>query len=80
MGGSPGINKLANVLSSRMKMESGSPLVLDFGEIQANGSLLTNTFPVPLPKGDYTVCRCLTLGAEGGHLADTAAPGSAGGG
>lgn len=52
-----GTNKLANVLKKRMEKETESPLVLDFGEIQSNGSLLTNTFPVPIPKGDYTVCR-----------------------
>ena len=79
-GGNPGINMLANVLSGRMKKESESPLVLDFGEIQANGSLLTNTFPVPVPKGDYTVCRHLTLGEEGTRLADTARPGTTGDG
>lgn len=55
--GHPGTSKLASVLSQRMKRENESPLVLDFGEIQGNGSLLTNTFPVPIPKGDYTVCR-----------------------
>lgn len=52
-----GTNKLANVLAERMKRESESPLSLDFGEIQANGSLTTNTFPVPIPKGQYSVCR-----------------------
>lgn len=49
--GNPGINKLANVLSQRMKAENRSPLILDFGEIQGDGSLRTDTFPVPLPKG-----------------------------
>ena len=52
-----GTNKLANVLSSRMQRENDTSLCLDFGEIQANGSLKTNTFPVPIPKGDYTICR-----------------------
>lgn len=55
--GHPGTSKLASVLSQRMKRENESPLLLDFGEIQANGSLVTNTFPVPIPKGDYSVCR-----------------------
>lgn len=69
--GRPGTSKLASVLSSRMKKENESPLVLDFGEIQTNGSLLTNTFPVPIPKGDYSVCRhvgslSFTI-SEGGH-------------
>ena len=55
--GHPGTSKLAAVLSQRMKKENESPLILDFGEIQANYSLVTNTFPVPIPKGDYSVCR-----------------------
>ena len=66
-----GTGKLAAVLSRRMNKENESPLVLDFGEIQANGSLVTNTFPVPIPKGDYSVCRGLTLGRTGGKLAET---------
>lgn len=69
--GHPGTSKLASVLSQRMKSENESPLVLDFGEIQANYSLITNTFPVPIPKGDYSVCRhvgslSFTI-SEGGH-------------
>ncbi len=69
--GHPGASKLADVLSKRMKRESESPLVLDFGEIQANDSLVTNTFPVPIPKGEYSVCRhvgslSFTI-SEGGH-------------
>lgn len=55
--GHPGTSKLASVLSRRMKKENESPLVLDFGEIRENGSLVTNTFPVPIPKGDYSICR-----------------------
>lgn len=69
--GHSGISKLASVMSERIKRENESPLVLDFGEIQANGSLVTNTFPVPIPKGDYSVCRhvgslSFTI-LEGGH-------------
>lgn len=60
--GNPGANKLANVLSERMKREGEAPLVLDFGEILLDGSLVTNTFPVPVPKGDYSVLRGLTFG------------------
>ena len=52
-----GTNKLANVLCDRMKREGETPLCLDFGEIQANGSLTTNTFPVSIPKGEYSICR-----------------------
>lgn len=52
--GHPGTAKLAQVLDKRTSQKTESPLTLDFGEIQANGSLKTNTFPVPIPKGDYT--------------------------
>lgn len=69
--GNPGTNKLANVLSQRMKQEGESPLVLDFGEIQGNGSLVTNTFPVPIPKGQYSVCRSVTYGTAGSYLTST---------
>lgn len=73
-----GTNRLANVLSKRMKKECESPLILDFGEIQPNGSLVTNTFPVPIPKGDYSVCRhvgglsfAISEGEHAGHEGQT---------
>lgn len=69
---SGGTNRLANVLSQRMKKENESPLALDFGEIQKNGSLMTNTFPAPVPKEEYSVCRLLTLGNTGDQLTATA--------
>lgn len=69
--GNPGTNQLANVLATRMKDENNSPFSLDFGEIGADGSLTTNTFPVSIPKGAYSVLRQLTLGAVGAWLTDT---------
>lgn len=66
-----GVNKLANVLSRRMEKEKESPLCLDFGEIQENGSLLTHTFPIPIPKGQYSILRSLTLGKTGECLTCT---------
>ncbi len=77
--GNPGTNKLANVLAGRMKKECENPLVLDFGEIQVNGSLITNTFPVPIPKGDYSVLRQLTLGLTDEKLTVTKNDGAHGG-
>lgn len=69
-----GANKFAQVMIGRMKEESAGPLVLDFGSINGNYSLTTNTFPVEIPKGDYSVCRHIsgmslgiTGGAHGGH-------------
>lgn len=66
-----GTNKLANVLTGRMKKENAAPLVLDFGEIQEDGSLVTNTFPQPVPKGDYSILRQLTLGGIGEMFTST---------
>ena len=69
-----GTNKLANVLSDRMRRENDTSLCLDFGEIQGNGCLITNTFPVAIPKGQYSVCRHVgglsfttSGGKHGGH-------------
>ena len=68
-----GMNKLARVLHNRMKDERGahSSLVLDFGEIQKDYSLLTNTYPIPIPKADYLVLEDLTLGETGTKLTTT---------
>lgn len=58
--GNPGINKLGKVLQQRMRETNASPLILDFGVIQQDYSLLTNTYPIPIPKTDYLVCRDVT--------------------
>lgn len=58
--GNAGMNKFANLLGGMMKEVSDQPLVLDFGIINADYSLQTNTFPVPIPKHEYSVCRCIT--------------------
>ena len=55
--GHPGTAKLAQVLDKRTAQKPATPLTLDFGENQANGRMKTNTFPVPFPKVDYTICR-----------------------
>lgn len=68
-----GLNHLARVLHGRMQNErqAYSDLVLDFGVIQKDYSLLTNTYPIPIPKTDYLVLRQLTLGPTGNILAKT---------
>lgn len=66
--GNPGTSKLGKILSDRMAKQNASPLILDFGSIEADYSLKTNTFPVPIPRSDYTVCRHvggLVLGTTG---------------
>lgn len=69
----PGMNKLANVLSKRMKDEAQYSIEVpfDFGIIQSDMSLLTDTYSEPIPKGEYLLCRHLTLGAKDHILAKT---------
>ena len=75
-----GMSKMAGVLSERMKAENQSSLVLDFGGINSDMSLTTNTFPVAIPKGGYMLCRHLgglslsiSGGEHGGHESGTGA-------
>lgn len=65
-----GIEELAAILDRRIREGAYQPQILDFAEIQPDGSLLTNTFPVPVPKTGYRICRQLSLGDTGGYLAD----------
>lgn len=76
-----GINKLAQVMQQRMKknQDANGALILDFGTIQSDMSLKTNTFAVPIPQKDYHVTRQLTLGKTGGYLTDTGTQGTHGG-
>jgi hypothetical protein len=76
-----GLNKLAQVMQERMNRNqtANSALVLDFGTIQADMSLKTNTFSIPIPQADYHVCRQLTLGPTGSLLTETKTPGKHGG-
>lgn len=58
--GNNGTNAFARVLAQRMQKESATSLVLDFGSIGADYSLVTNTFPIPIPAADYLVCRLVS--------------------
>ena len=73
MDSSTGANRLGQTIAKRIvkHMEGESSLVLDFGEIKDDESLVTNTFPIPIPKGDYHVLRQLTDGKTGDILAKT---------
>ena len=59
---------LGNAINNRKKSE----LLIDFGSIQSDMSLRTNTFPDPIPQSDYSVLRQLTLGETGTFLTVTA--------
>lgn len=58
--GNPGCNKFTNVMGGIINSKGDKPLVLDFGIINADYSLSTNTFKGPIPKDEYSVCRCIT--------------------
>jgi len=62
-----GTNRLARVLTQRMQQEGKTSLVLDFGKINSDFSLTTNTYPVNIPKGQYSVCRGASLKTDSGE-------------
>lgn len=68
MESNTGVNLLAGVLQKRTKAISEKPSVIDVGEIQEDMSLLCNKFPLPIPMGDYMVCRSVCLGDVGDLL------------
>lgn len=58
---SPGVSKFAGIVQQLAQQTFEAPPILDFGLIQDDGSLLTNTYPVSIPATDYLVCRCAAL-------------------
>lgn len=55
-----GINQFALIMQSQMKRFNEKRLILDFGVILEDYSLKTNTFPIPIPVSDYTICRSVS--------------------
>lgn len=64
---SPGLSRFAALMQAIAKGQVPTELFLDFGEIQSNGSLLTNTVTVEIPKGDYLVLRGASV-SKGDHV------------
>lgn len=60
---SPGLSRLAGVLTGIARENTGD-VMLDFGVIQNDRSLLTNSYPISIPKSDYLVCRHLKANSE----------------
>ena len=58
---SPGISKLAGAIKKVAEKGKDTSLLLDFGTIMEDYSLLTNTYPIPIPPSDYLVCRNAVL-------------------
>lgn len=61
-----GTNKLASVINERLVRQTNQSLIVDFGTIQPNGCLQTNTFPVPV--ADYTLCEKLESVSPGDRV------------
>lgn len=61
---SPGVSALAGTFQQLARQEYEAPPMFDFGVIQDDYSLLTNTYPVSIPPSDYLVCRCAALPNE----------------
>lgn len=75
-----GISKLGAVMQERMQKVNGmSPQALDFGVIQTDYSLKTNSYTKAIPKTDYSVLIDLTIGPAGGVLTNTLSDGRHGG-
>lgn len=60
----PGVSRLAGAMQKIAGLGKDDSLILDFGVINSDGSLKTNTFPAAIPKSDYLVCEWLK-GASG---------------
>jgi len=56
-----GASKLAQVIAERIASQTKQPDTLELGTIQADMSLKLDRFVVPIPQGDYLICRSLTL-------------------
>lgn len=56
---SPGVSRLAGVIQDMVRGVQDNSLLIDYGVIQDDKSLLTNSYPIAIPKSDYLVCRHL---------------------
>ncbi len=54
-----GFNELALTIQKRMNQVGESRLIIDFGQINSDGSLRTNSFPIDIPATDYLICGSL---------------------
>lgn len=68
-----GMSRLAKVLHERMKsqQDAHSELTIDTGTILPDMSLLTDSFPIPIPQKDYYVNQLLTLGPKDDVLTES---------
>ena len=59
-----GANQLTNTLTHMMKGIAEQPPQVDFGIINSDYSITLNSFPKPVPKDEYSVCRHLLYDPE----------------
>ena len=62
-GNSPGLSRLAAVMRDLARGQVPTDPTLDFGQIQSNGSLLTNSLTIEIPKEDYLICNNANVAA-----------------
>lgn len=55
-GNSSGVSKLAGILKVLVDGAQESSPLIDFGVVQRDKSLLTNSFPIAIPQSEYLVC------------------------
>lgn len=56
-----GVDRLAQTIRGAIARQTAVPPVMELGTIQPDLSLRLDRFPIPIPVGDYLVCRHLTL-------------------
>ncbi len=56
-----GVSKLAQVIAEMIDVRAEKHDELELGTIQDDMSLKLDKFNIPIPKGEYLVCRSLTL-------------------
>lgn len=61
MRGNTGTSKLAGILKQMAAGEAERPPLLELGTIKSDYSLITDRFPIAIPKKDYLICRSLTM-------------------
>ena len=68
-----GINALARVIADRARLEgthAPRDAVIELGTIQRDLSLIADSFPINIPRGDYLVCKSITERLQGLQAGD----------
>lgn len=61
-GNTPGLSKFTDIIATMIQRDKESqPRLLDFGVIQDDWALKCNSYPVPIPKESYLICRSVSL-------------------